>query len=492
MRQELVRAPPCDRGGGAARAWMRAERTGSSESGAWGRVWGSPPVRASAGRSVVQVSGPCGLPRRVVGFAAGGLGWRHRVGRDRRGRFGGRGRFWRRLVLGMLGLGDDCFEALGDPAELVEQRAPLVRHGGDVGLQRANPRLGVLVERGDLVLGLLGPRLRLDARPGERVLGLVVRVCEDLVGLGSGAGHKLVGLGRGTGDRVTGLMLRAGRDVLRLRLGARGRVLGLLARACRDLLGSLPRVLQDAARLLADAVEGVADRCPRRTADLQLGDQGVDSFDVGVDCAAIIAPYRCREGRVADVVRQRVADVYLAAAWRRDAGRRLPLLMGSVPGFVPSHKSSMTNSPVHRSVPEICRAASVPELPRRPVGGGGGRRRREGDRTQLGQDHRAFHLLPSSLGGHALRVDPLQLRERVEGDVSPPRRPGLRDVGHAVLPAAAESPVKSRLLGQVLTRVWPLPRSERSRDTRPSSGAGRRQSSAARQGRAQRAAERCA
>jgi hypothetical protein len=63
----------------------------------------------------------------------------------------------------------------------------------------------------------------------------------------------------------------------------------------RDLFGGLPRVLQDAARLFADAVEVVADRGSRRAADLQLGDHGVDALDVGIDRLAAVAADRCRE-----------------------------------------------------------------------------------------------------------------------------------------------------------------------------------------------------
>jgi hypothetical protein len=205
-----------------------------------------------------------------------------------------------------------------------------------------HPRLRLLAERGDLLLQPPRPPLGLKARPGEGALGLVLRAHEDLVRLRPGARDDLVGLGPGARDRIAGLALRAARDVLRLRLGAPGRLLGLLARAGRDLLGGLPRALEDAARLLADAVEGVADRRPRRTADLELGDEAIDPLNVGVDRAAVVAADRCREGRVADVPWHPIRDVSQAAARRRDPGRHIPLAVGPARRLVPSHQPSMT------------------------------------------------------------------------------------------------------------------------------------------------------
>jgi hypothetical protein len=125
--------------------------------------------------------------------------------------------------------------------------------------------------------------------PGQPVLGLGVRARDDLVRLAPRARDDLIRLRPCAIDRLTSLPLRRGRDLLRLRLGPRGRVLGLFTRGLRDHLGGLSRAVQDAACLLTNAVEGVADCGRRRAADLELGDHAVDALDVRVDRAAIVA-----------------------------------------------------------------------------------------------------------------------------------------------------------------------------------------------------------
>jgi hypothetical protein len=68
---------------------------------------------------------------------------------------------------------------------------------------------------------------------------------------------------------------------------------------------------------------------------------------------AVVTADRAWEGRVADVVRQWVADVSDAPARRRDAGRRFPVLVGPVRRLVPSHRPSMTDLQA-LLVPDIC------------------------------------------------------------------------------------------------------------------------------------------
>ena len=137
--------------------------------------------------------------------------------------------------------------------------------------------------------------LLLGALAGRRELTLAL--LDALVRLLTCVGKNRRGLGASALD-----------DLAALRRGARNGLIGLGSRSVDDRIGRLARLLQNAARLLADAVEGMPDRGLWRAGDLELGDQLVHALHVAIDLVSLIAAHRAVEGDVADVGRHVTAE----------------------------------------------------------------------------------------------------------------------------------------------------------------------------------------
>ena len=82
------------------------------------------------------------------------------------------------------------------------------------------------------------------------------------------------------------------------------------ASAVDDLVRCLACPLQDAARLLADAVKRVPHRRLGRASDLELGDHAVHSLHVTIDLATVVAAHRRMERHVADIARNVAGKLY--------------------------------------------------------------------------------------------------------------------------------------------------------------------------------------
>src|SRR5207245_8845797 len=92
-----------------------------------------------------------------------------------------------------------------------------------------------------------------------------------------------------------------------------------LPRAGRDLLGGLPRGLKETVDLLPRLIEGVPDRRRRRSGYLELGNNAIDAFDIGIDRPSLVATNRNRKRDAEKIPRNVVSEAADLAlrCWRR-------------------------------------------------------------------------------------------------------------------------------------------------------------------------------